>query len=760
MTKFPSYFENTQSIVLNRVKHFLPTDRIKSERFLEYAYITCFPKCQKHLEIVGLWFIFYFAVDDILDKYPMKELPLALKNCILGEENYCENFNSESQFEKLIDCFVDLCKELFIQSEKHFSNNVFQLLLVYHKRWVDQLFRLFSSREKEETMCEKEEWDYNTWLNERQTDSYSDFGLILAAGCRQENNKIDLGVFESEIGVQLRQKSFLILILQHEVDSFTKEIVESSVTRSYRNLLYIFMKNNHVFLNEGKKMCRELMEKTKKEYELIVSSLEKDSSLYQLAEICSEEVEACIEFTKITTRYNVNVKNIIYSQETALLFQPFNYIHSLQGKGFRNKFIEHLSSYLNLENDKIEFIKEGIENLHEASLLLDDIQDSSKLRRGKPSAHEVYGEAFTLNCANYVVLKSISQLASQSKNSNLAMKICLEELQEMYIEQGLDIFWRNNLLIPTKEEYYEMVKQKTGGLFRLAFKLLLIEANNCDNNEKDIATTTLQSQVINDCNELSVLFQIIDDLKNICGYENQKGFCEDLEEGKISYLIIEAASCNVDIKEKTIELLRNKDKAETKDKYLELLKENKVMERVEKEVNERIEKLKEKNWILPLLYFLNFTSVNKYIYENLPFNEFELSFRCFILEALNLKCLDVVLNLLFIQTTVLERYYKEDAFVRKTDCQQKLTTCIKWLAKLPFTIPLDTPTIKEVEEEVEEVESIDLATNITTNGEENLLATNSLFSGSLEELNNLKDLTENVIMGTDEESNEDDYYYL
>ncbi|KAL9648854.1 hypothetical protein ABK040_003784 [Willaertia magna] len=617
---FPSYFENTKSIVLNRVKHFLPTDRIENERFLEYAYITCFPKCQKHLEIAGLWFIFYFAVDDILDKYPMKELPLALKKCIPGEEN-CKNINSncDSQLEKLIDCFVDLCKELFKQSEKHFSNNVFQLLLVYHKRWVDQLLRLFSSKEKEEEakLCEKEEWDYNTWLKERQTDSYSDFGLILAAGCRQENNKIDLQVFESEIGVQLRQKAFLILILKHEVDSFTKEIVESSVTRSYRNLLYIFMKNNHVFLDEGKNMCKELMEKTKKEYELIISRLEKDSGLYQLAEICNEEVEGYTEFTKITTRYNVNVKNIIYSQETALLFQPFTYIHSLQGKGFRNKFIEHLSSYLNLENDKIEFIKEGIENLHEASLLLDDIQDYSKLRRGKPSAHKVYGEAFTLNCANYVVLKSISQLAKQSKNPNLAMKICLEELQEMYIGQGLDIFWRDNLLIPTREEYYEMVKQKTGGLFRLAFKLLFIETSNCNetvcnkttnnqnnNHEKDIAiTTTFHSeiQIINDCNELSVLFQILDDLKNIRGYENQKGFCEDLEEGKISYLIIEAATDNEDIKEKIIELLRNKDKEEIKDNYLELLKENKVMERVEKEVNERIKKLKEKNWILPLL---------------------------------------------------------------------------------------------------------------------------------------------------------------
>ncbi|KAL9649266.1 hypothetical protein ABK040_004287 [Willaertia magna] len=613
----PPFFESAKNSLLNRVKHFLPTDRIERERFVEYAFITCSPKCQEHLEIAGLWFVFYFAVDDILDKYPMKELPLALKSCIPEEEKVIShnndipspndgNSNNNSQFEKLIDSFVDLCKELFIKSKEHFSFEVFQMLMEFHKKWVDQLLRLFSK--EKETNCEKEEWDYNTWLNERQTDSYSDFGLILAAGCRKDNNKINLQVFESEIGVQLRQKAFLILILSHEIDSFTKEIVESSVTRVYRNLLYILMKKHHIFLSEGKQKCKELMNETITEYQLIVSTLEKNSSLYQLAEICDEEVEGYTKFTKITTRYNVNIKNIIDSQITALLFQPFSYIHSLKGKDFRNKFIELLSTYLNLESNKNTFVKDGIENLHEASLLLDDIQDGSKLRRGKSSAHKEFGEPLTLNCANYVILKTVHQIASQSSNCNLAMKVCLEELQEMYIGQGLDIFWRENLLVPTKEEYYNMVKQKTGGLFRLAFELLFIEYN-CNIRDNDVDTATnlhseMKSQIVNDCNELSVLFQIIDDLKNVSCYEKKKGFCEDLEEGKISYLVIEAAQ-QEEIKENIIELLRNKEKEETKLKYLNLLKENKVLERVEKEVNERIEKLKEREWVLPLCKQLN-----------------------------------------------------------------------------------------------------------------------------------------------------------
>ncbi len=43
-----------------------------------------------------------------------------------------------------------------------------------------------------------------------------------------------------------------------------------------------------------------------------------------------------------------------------------------------------------------------IEMLHNASLLIDDIQDNSKLRRGSPVAHNIYGVPLTINAANYV----------------------------------------------------------------------------------------------------------------------------------------------------------------------------------------------------------------------------------------------------------------------------------------------------------------------------------------------------------------------
>lgn len=47
-------------------------------------------------------------------------------------------------------------------------------------------------------------------------------------------------------------------------------------------------------------------------------------------------------------------------------------------------------------------IEDLVEMLHNASLLIDDIQDNSKLRRGSPVAHSIYGVPLTINAANYV----------------------------------------------------------------------------------------------------------------------------------------------------------------------------------------------------------------------------------------------------------------------------------------------------------------------------------------------------------------------
>jgi len=48
----------------------------------------------------------------------------------------------------------------------------------------------------------------------------------------------------------------------------------------------------------------------------------------------------------------------------------------------------------------------------------------------------------------------------------------VDELINLHRGQGMDLFWRDSLTCPTEEEYIEMVNNKTGGLLRLAVKLM------------------------------------------------------------------------------------------------------------------------------------------------------------------------------------------------------------------------------------------------------------------------------------------------
>jgi geranylgeranyl diphosphate synthase type 3 len=58
--------------------------------------------------------------------------------------------------------------------------------------------------------------------------------------------------------------------------------------------------------------------------------------------------------------------------------------------------------WLHIPDDKLSVIEDLVEMLHNASLLIDDIQDNSKLRRGVPVAHNIYGIPLTINAANYI----------------------------------------------------------------------------------------------------------------------------------------------------------------------------------------------------------------------------------------------------------------------------------------------------------------------------------------------------------------------
>lgn len=205
---------------------------------------------------------------------------------------------------------------------------------------------------------------------------------------------------------------------------------------------------------------------------------------------------------------------------------PYDYISSAPGKEFRTQLIGGLNLWHRVPAESLSIIAGVVRMLHNASLLIDDIQDNSTLRRGRPVAHSVYGVAQTINSANFAYFLALAEL-QKLRNPRQAVEVFTQEMLALHRGQGMDLFWRDTLSCPTEADYLEMVSNKTGGLFRLAARLM--------QTESDMGVDCMPL-----INVMGLIFQVADDYKNLSDldYTQKKGYCEDLTEGKFSFPVI------------------------------------------------------------------------------------------------------------------------------------------------------------------------------------------------------------------------------
>ena len=217
-----------------------------------------------------------------------------------------------------------------------------------------------------------------------------------------------------------------------------------------------------------------------------------------------------------------------------IIMGPFDYLFAHPGKDIRSGLIKAFNAWLHVPPKSLEIITKVVGMLHTSSLLIDDVQDNSVLRRGIPVAHNIFGIAQTINGANYVYFIALQELLHLD-NKDEAIEIFTTELLNLHRGQGMDLYWRDTLTCPTEDDYLEMVQNKTGGLFRLAIKLM--QAESPEKGRIDCVPLV---------NLLGLVFQICDDYLNLSSstYTKNKGLCEDLTEGKFSFPIIHSIRCN------------------------------------------------------------------------------------------------------------------------------------------------------------------------------------------------------------------------
>ncbi|KAJ6002734.1 hypothetical protein N7451_005281 [Penicillium sp. IBT 35674x] len=214
--------------------------------------------------------------------------------------------------------------------------------------------------------------------------------------------------------------------------------------------------------------------------------------------------------------------------DDSALMDPVHYIEFLPSKNMRSKLIDALNVWFKLPEKELDSIKGAINDLHNSTLILDDIQDTSNLRRGFATTHQVFGTAQCINSATYMVARAASRLIVHPDPDQLLMKIFLEGLKKLAIGQSWDIDWKVKGKCPSTKGYMAMVDGKTGAMFEMIIRLM------------DFFSTTA-SWPFEELTQLSTSlgrwYQVRDDYQNLQDeqYTSQKGFCEDLDEGKLSY---------------------------------------------------------------------------------------------------------------------------------------------------------------------------------------------------------------------------------
>ena len=98
-----------------------------------------------------------------------------------------------------------------------------------------------------------------------------------------------------------------------------------------------------------------------------------------------------------------------------------------------------------------------VEFVHTASLIHDDIEDSSDMRRGKPAAHITWGTDTALNAGAWLYFEAAVCLESpdipQSQKCRL-YSLYTRELRRLHLGQAMDIAWHRNPPHPSTGEYF------------------------------------------------------------------------------------------------------------------------------------------------------------------------------------------------------------------------------------------------------------------------------------------------------------------
>ncbi len=228
-----------------------------------------------------------------------------------------------------------------------------------------------------------------------------------------------------------------------------------------------------------------------------------------------------------------------------MLAEPVWNLISRNGKRWRSVFARLLLSSLGTNPEPFEELLYSITELnHTGSLIIDDIEDNSLIRRGKECIHLLYGSDLAINAANTIYFLP-NLLLYRHPELNSEQKLEINELItkgfiQGHLGQGLDLYWSRHicpenlhlwLQDSTDEKILQMYALKTAAGIRGLAETASIIAKK-DAEIRDVCGDYAMA--------LGVAFQILDDVHNFSASDNWKKIPgEDIAEGKLTFVIFQ-----------------------------------------------------------------------------------------------------------------------------------------------------------------------------------------------------------------------------
>ena len=199
------------------------------------------------------------------------------------------------------------------------------------------------------------------------------------------------------------------------------------------------------------------------------------------------------------------------------------YLLEQPGKRVRARLCLGLSESLHIPPEEGIALAAAVELLHNASLVLDDVQDNDEMRRGRASVWRTFGRSQAINLGTFLIAQSTA-LAARLRGIS---PLFAATLREATAGQSAEIDFHTAR--PTLPAYEKMAEAKTGALFALGAQSAAILARL----PEDLAAT-----IGNAFARLGAAYQVQDDLADALGLKGRARAGLDLREGKANAIVL------------------------------------------------------------------------------------------------------------------------------------------------------------------------------------------------------------------------------